>query len=146
MTLVINAGDRLPPVGWQSVERLAHSTATVEQVIDPWTDVTYLGMGTATGDNRNNLYTLATGPVEGKEKMIFMTGTGEAAVFIPMATGRLPFGSILIGTTGSDAHSQNASATGFLVFTASDQFVMLRMINSLWRITDLAGATLSTGT
>ena len=149
MTIAITQGTVRNEGGgvFSSVESLDASTATTPQAISIVTDVTNLGASTATGDNRNNLYTLAAGPAEGKEKTIFMTGTGEAAVFVPMATGRLPFGDVLLGTsTATETNTLVASATGFLVFTASDQYVMLRMINSQWAIMALAGATLSTGT
>ena len=50
MALVINAGQSLPPAGWQSAERLTQATATAFQIIDNWKEVTFLGMGTASAD------------------------------------------------------------------------------------------------
>ncbi len=163
MALVINAGDRLPPVGWQSVERIAQATATANRFIDPWTDVTFLGMGTASGITTNQYVLVATttasgvegDAVEGQEKYLLATATGRADVFILLPTqGRLPiaasmqsnFATIATSTASTGFAGLSASATGRWVFQAAGDFMRLKFMNGRWNYLDGAGATQHTTT
>ena len=76
-----------------------------------FTNATTLGMGTASGDVRNNLYTLAAG-LEGQSKFIYTTATGYAALMTTQ------------GTT---------TTTGQYVFTAGTSWAMFTYMNASWR-------------
>src|SRR3990170_739373 len=85
----ITGGERLKFAGtFQSVESMTQSTSTVPQALSLNTDVSILGAGTATGSSARNIYSLGTG-VEGQEKYIYMTATGEASVGMTLTSGRL---------------------------------------------------------
>lgn len=157
-------GDRLRFAGtFQSIEYLTQSTATTPQALSLTTDLSVLGAGTASGNIRNNLYTLGTsttvststalasttvGAVEGQEKYIFFTATGFASLIFTQATnGRIPFSEIFRGTTtASDSDTSLASATGQYVFQESGDFMHLKFINDAWRILGVSGATIATTT
>ena len=149
MAVTITGGEVQKKGGtWQSIETLTQSTATVPQAISLNTDVTVLGMGTASGFPRNK-YTLATGAVEGMEKLIISSATGEATVFIPSATTLLPFHvafAALTTATTADAVLGGSTATGQWVFQSDGDFVYLKYMNGLWHFQDLAGATKATVT
>ncbi len=106
---------------FQSSENMTQSTATAAQALSLSDAISTLSGGTASGDNRNDLYSLADG-VEGQEKMVVMLATGEAA----------------LGLT--------STATGLWVFSAAEDVLHLRFINELWRPMLNLGATFSTGT
>ena len=155
MALVINTGQSLPPSGWQSIERLTQSTATVFQVIDNWKEVTFLGMGTASAGNTNNLYQLvatstASGvdgdAVEGQEKTLLCTATGRASVFIAMPTqGRLPLEAMIqsIPAASGNIDVTMASATANWTFQTDGDFMRLKFMNGTWNYLSGAGATLA---
>ena len=105
-----------------AMETLAQSTSTVPQPIALTTPLTILGGGTATGFE-NNVFTLSTASaVEGQEKAILMTASGEAK----------------IAFTGT--------ATGRFVLTRADDLLMLKMFNQKWRVASYTLATLATST
>ena len=107
---------------FSSAESLTQSTATAAQSVSLNTDVTSLGGGTATGFGVNT-YELATGAVEGREKLVQLGATGEAKLSLGGGT-----------------------ATGQLVFAADGDLVLLRYINDVWMVMNTVGATLATAT
>jgi hypothetical protein len=141
------AGDRLRFRGtFQSIETMTQSTATTPQALSVTTDVSLLGGGTATGAAVRNLYTLGSG-VEGQEKVIYMTATGEASVIFTQPSGRLPVqvsSTIVPSATAVDAIW--ASATGQYVLQAADEYVRAVWMNSAWHVIESRGATLATTT
>ncbi len=145
----ITGGERLKFAGtFQSVESLTQSTATAPQALSITTDVSVLGMGTATGAAVRNLYTLAAG-VEGQEKIVYANATGEASVIFTQKTGRLPLSlSMIVGaaTATGAVDSLFASATGQYVFQAADEFLQLKFLNDAWQVMNARGATLATTT
>ena len=159
MALVITQGEAQHKGGtFQSFERFSGSTATAERIIDNDTDVSYIGMGTATGDNVNNLYALlatstASGvegdAVEGMLKYLIATATGEAGIRVAMPTqGRLPLAAMILidaAATG-DLDVTMASATGKWVFQGDGDFLAFRFFNGAWNFFDGAGATMATAT
>ena len=108
--------------GWFAAETLNPSTSTVPQAIALTTELTILstatgGTATATGFLRN-VFTLSTASaVEGQNKAIIMTGTGEAK----------------IAFTGT--------ATGRWVLSLADDNLMLRMLNRKWRVVNRTATT-----
>ena len=103
-------------------ETLAQSTATVAQALALTTPLTVLTGGTATGFERN-VFTLSTASaVEGQEKAILMTASGEAK----------------IAFTGT--------ATGRVVMTQADDLLLLKMFNHKWRVVSRPFATLASST
>lgn len=153
MAVSINATDPRHPGTWQSSETLTQSTATAFQALDPHIDVSFLGMGTATGDNSNNLYSLtSTGhsngdAVEGMEKFIMSTGTGEAAVYIDLATGRLPVQmAFMSNSTATTLDACAVSATGNWVFGVDGDFMHLKFMNGNWLFLNGQGVTQATAT
>lgn len=112
--------------GWFSAETLNPSTSTVPQALALTADITLIstatgGTGTATGFERN-VFTLSTASaVEGQEKGIILTGTGEVKI-------------ILTGT-----------ATGRWTLTEADDLLAIRMWNRKWRVIQ-STATLATAT
>lgn len=160
MTVVLNANDPQTKDTWSDVESLTMSTATARQSISVRTPVTQIlnggatlpGAGTATGFGLN-LFTVASyatggvGPVEGFEKWIFMTGTGEVkVVFNGMATTYTGIFEIATTTnTGPQSVMTAASATGAFTLTNVGQFIQAKMVSQQWRV--LAGqATYATAT
>lgn len=105
-----------------SLESLTQSTATAAQSVSLVHDVTTLGAGTATGFGVNT-YELATGAVEGREKLVQMGATGEAKLSVGGGT-----------------------ATGQLVFQADGDMVLMRYLNNTWLVDKTVGATLATAT
>ncbi len=162
MAVILTTGNQARLGAWQSLTTLDQSTATTPQVVFPNVDIVELGMGTASGDNVNNLYTLgATTTASGREgdavegQEIFLrtagTGTGEAACFIEMAAGRLPYDvSIEMvsagGTASFSAPEHYASATGRFVFSTDGDYALLKFMNSVWRPLAVNGATLASAT
>jgi len=165
MALVITQGEQQHKAGtFQSQESIAESTATVVRVLDNHVDVSFLGMGTATGDNRNNLFALlATSTeagtvgdaIEGMIKWLGSTATGEAAVFVEMPTqGLMPpaasiqtnpdFATSTLATTVIEM--MMASATGKWVFQSDGDFLLMQFRNGTWNYIDGAGATMATAT
>lgn len=105
-----------------AMETLAQSTSTVPQALALTTPLTILGGGTATGFHRN-VFTLSTASaVEGQEKAILMTASGEAK----------------IAFTGT--------ATGRFVLTLADDLLMLKMFNYKWRVVSAPLTTLASST
>ena len=159
MALVITQGEAQHKGGtFQSFERFSGSTATAFQVLDNDTDVSYIGMGTATSDNSNNLYALvatstASGvegdAIEGMMKYLIATATGEAAIFVAMPTqGRLPLDAMWLidsAATG-DLDVTAASATGNWVFQGDGDFLAFKFFNGTWNFMSGAGATMATAT
>lgn len=151
MAVTISTDRPLHPGTFGGSESLTQSTATAFQALDPHVEVSFLGMGTATGDNSNNLYSLtATGngdAVEGMTKFLTTTATGEAAVFVEQLSGRMSFeASALAVPSATDIDSVWASATGNWVFSAADDYLHLRFLNGAWRVIGGVGATMATAT
>ena len=96
------------------------STATTDQALSLNTDLSLLGMGSATGFGLN-LYSLASG-IEGQEKWVLSTGTGEA---------KLAW--------------QGMTVTGRSVLDANGDFVFLRYVGGAWRLVQQT-ATIATAT
>ena len=159
MALVITQGEQQHKGGtFQSSESFSGSTATAFRILDNHVDVSFLGMGTATGDNSNNLYALnATSTevgtigdaIEGMYKAIMATATGEAAVFVAHPTqGRLPLDAMILidsAATG-DLEQTMASATGNWVFQGDGDFLELRFMNGTWNFVSGQGCTMATAT
>lgn len=151
MTVAISVTNPAHPGTYGSIESFTQSTATAFQALDPNYSVSVLGMGTATGDNSNNLYSLtATGngdAVEGMEKVITTTGTGEAALFLEQVSGRMSFeASALAIPAATDIDSVWASASGNWVFSAADDFLRVKFINGSWEVVGGRGPTMATAT
>ena len=158
MALVITQGEQQHGSTWQSFEAIAQSTATVARVLDNDVDVSFLGVGTATGDNVNNKFELlATSTqagiigdaVEGMIKTMMVTATGFAGMFIEMPTqGRLPLEAMILvdaAATG-DIDQTAASATGVWVMQTDGDFMQTQFINGRWNFLRGAGATMHTAT
>ena len=143
----ITGGERLKFAGtFQSVESLTQSTSTTPQALSVTTDVSILGMGTATGAAVRNLYTLAAG-VEGQQKIIYANATGEASVIFTQISGRLPIAvSALAIPSATTVDALWASATGQYVFQAADEYLRLVFMNDAWQPYAGRGATLATTT
>ena len=159
MALVITQGEQQHGSTFQSFEGFASSpTATAFQVLDNNVDVSFIGMGTATGDNTNNLYALVAtstqagvigDAVEGMMKMLVATATGEAAIFVEAPTqGRLPLEAMILinaGATGNIDQTM-ASATGNWVFQGDGDYLTFRFLNGTWHFMSGGGATMATAT
>jgi hypothetical protein len=145
MSIVLNVGDRQARTGtFSDVESLNQSTATSRQSISVQSMVTQLATTGSTGTGFGlNLFTVASyatagaGPVEGFEKYVVMTGTGEAkVVFNGIATDYTGIFEVATNATGGGAVSvmTAASATGAFVLTKPSQYIWAKMINQQWRI------------
>jgi hypothetical protein len=158
MALVITQGEQQHGTTWQSFERIAQSTATVARVLDNDVDVSYLGVGTATGDNVNNKFELlatstASGnegdAIEGMIKTMMVTATGFAGLFIQMPTqGRLPLEAMILVDAAATGNLDvtAASATGVWVMQTDGDFIQCQFINGTWNFLRGAGATMHTAT
>ena len=158
MALIITPGEQQHNTTFQSFERFDGSTATAFQVLDNDVEVSFIGMGTATGDNRNNLYALlatstASGvegdAVEGMKKWLIATATGEAGIFVAMPTqGRLPLEAMILINAGATGNIDvtMASATGNWVFQGDGDYLAFRFFNGTWNFVSGAGATMATAT
>lgn len=143
----ITGGERLKFAGtFQSSESLTQSTATTPQSLSVTTDISVLGMGTATGAAVLNLYTLGAG-VEGQEKWIYSNATGEASVVFRQISGRLDFGvSAVYNSTATTADGTWASATGQVVFQAANEYIGMKYLNDAWHVLVARGVTQATTT
>ena len=123
MAISVTTGTQVRDGGtFQAVETLTQSTATAEQTVSGAEDVSHLGVGTATGFARNK-YLLASTAIEGMEKVVLTTGTGEA--YLRVAGG---------------------TATGAFVFGADGDMVYVKLINGTWQLLSNNGATFATST
>lgn len=147
MAITISAGDKQTNSTWQSQETLTQSTATAFQALSLKTDISVLGMGTATGFARN-LYSLASGAVEGQEKLIICSATGEAKLFVAGPTqGRLPLNVAMENnSTATTVDALLASATGLWTFQTDGDYILCKFMNGVWNYMDSKGATLATST
>ena len=158
MVLSITQGDIQHSTTWQSVEDIAQSTATVARVLDNDVDISFLGVGTATGTNVNNKFELlatstASGvegdAVEGMIKTMMVTATGFAGLFVQHPTqGRLPLEAMMLidaAATG-DLDVTIASATGVWVMQTDGDFLQCQFINGTWNFLRGAGATMFSAT
>lgn len=151
MTVSLTQGSRQHNSTWQSSETFAQSTATAQRSLDAQTDISFLGMGTATAGPVHNQYkleatTTASGregdAIEGMEKLILATATGRADVFIALPThGRLPLGLVEQSTPGATGDIAMVSATGNWVFQAADDYMYLKFMNGAWHWLSGFGAT-----
>ncbi len=159
MALIITAGEQQHKAGtFQSFESFTDSTATVDRILDNHVDVSFLGLGTSTGDNVNNLYALlATSTeagtigdaIEGMIKLIMATATGEAAMFVQMPTqGRLPLEAMILIDAAATGNLDvtMASATGKWVFQGDGDYLAFKFFNGTWNFVSGAGATMATAT
>ena len=112
---------RKRPGDWHSVETLTQSTATTPQSLNLTVDLSYLGMGTATGFGVNG-YRVTDG-FGGLRHFMVATASGEAKVFVDTGT-----------------------ATGAWVLDAVDDFLALYWLGGKWRLMASSGATLATAT
>lgn len=159
MSLIITQGEMQHKGGtFSAFENVAESTTTIARVLDNQVDVSFLGVGTASGLNVTNKYELlATSTqagvvgdaVEGMIKTMMVTGTGFAGLFVQHPTqGRLPLDAMLMidsGATG-DIDQTMASATGVWVFQSDGDFLQCQFINGTWNFMRGAGATMFTAT
>lgn len=106
---------------FQSTETLTQSTATAFQSVNLTTDLTALGMGTATGFGLNQ-YRVTDG-FAGLSKAILATATGEAKLVLDSGT-----------------------ATGAWVFSDVDDYLRLLFEGGKWRVTANSGCTNATAT
>ena len=143
----ITGGERLKFAGtYQSSESLTQSTATIPQALSITTDVSVLGMGTATGAAVRNMYTLAAG-VEGQEKWVYANATGEASVIFTQISGRLDPGvGAVVNATATAVDANWASATGQYVFQAANEFIGMKFMNDAWHVMMARGVTQATTT
>ncbi len=156
MAVSLTQGDRQNNASWQSSETFTQSTATAVRTLDPNTNVSFLGMGTATAGPVHNQYSLtatttASGregdAVEGTEKMILATATGRADVFIDLPTqGRLPLGLVEQSNPGATGDIAMVSATGTWAFQADGDFMFLKFMNGTWNWLAGFGATQTAAT
>lgn len=153
MAVTISGGGRQTNNTWQSSETLTQSTATSFQSLSTRIEVSVLGMGTATGFSRN-LYTLGSAtsetssPVEGQEKLIICSATGEAKLFVAGPTqGRLPLHVAFENNpTATAVDALLASATGLWTFQTDGDYLLVKYMNGVWNYLDSKGATLATST
>ena len=158
MALVITQGEQQHNTTFQSFERFSGSTATAFQVLNNDVEVSFIGMGTATSDNSNNLYALlatstASGvegdAIEGMVKYLIATATGEAAIFVAHPTqGRLPLAAMILVDAAATGNIDvtMASATGNWVFQGDGDYLEMRFFNGTWNFVSGAGATMATAT
>ena len=117
MTITITSGSPLRRgKTFQSLETLAQSTATAFQLVNLTTDLTALGMGTATGFGLN-LYRVTDG-YAGLEKAFLATATGEAKLVFDTST-----------------------ATGMWLFDAADDYMRVVFEGLKWRLIVNSGCT-----
>lgn len=146
MAVTITAGERQTNSSWQSIETKTQSTATTIQTLDVREDVSVLGMGTATGFLVNR-YILPTTGVEGQEKLIISSATGEAKVFVPTKSGRMSIVASSLAIPAATAVDAGwASATGLWVFQEDGDYLLLKFMNGNWMFLDGAGASMATAT
>ena len=164
MALTITAGESQHNSTWAGSETFTQSTATAQRFLNAHTEVSFLGMGTATAGPVHNQYALvatttASGvegdAVEGMEKYIMATATGRADVFIALPTaGRLPiaaamqsnFAAIATTTASAGFEELSASATATWVFSVDGDFMHLKFMNGTWNYLGGGGATMSLAT
>ncbi len=157
MTITITQGTSRHPGTWDSFERLTESTATVPQNISPHTNISFLGVGTATGGIRNRYDLLATttasgregDAMEGMEKYITCTATGEANLFIAFPTqGRLPLDATFQSQPAAtgDFDQNISTSTSTWRFQSDGDFMYLKFMNGAWNYLSGAGPTMGTGT
>ena len=159
MVLSITQGEQQHKGGtFQTSESIAQSTATVARVLDNHVDVSFLGVGTASGLNVTNKYELlATSTeagiigdaIEGMIKYMMVTATGFAGLFIEMPTqGRLPLEAMILITPAATGNLNvtMASATGVWVFQSDGDFLQCQFLNGRWNFMRGAGATMHTAT
>jgi hypothetical protein len=147
MAVTITPGERQTNDTYQSSETLTQSTATAFQSLSLRTDVSVLGMGTATGTALRNIYRLATTAVEGQEKLVISSATGQASVLVPMPSGRIGIiGSSLAVPSATAVDAVWASATGMWVFESDGDFLLCKFLNGTWQVIGGSGATLATTT
>jgi hypothetical protein len=101
-------------------ETFSQSTATTFRSISKHADITILAGGTGT-DFQRNLYSLASGGEERREKFVYVTGTGQASLFVA------------------------GTATGLFVLSGPDDFVALKYMDGKWRVLSNT-ATVATAT
>ena len=132
------------PNSWRSKETLTQSTATTVQSLSLQTEISILGMGTATGFARNR-YELASGAVEGQEKLVIAEATGEAYLRVSAQSGRIPmqiaFASL---PTATNSDSLYVTSTGDWVFQSAEDYILLKYISGVWTYIALVGATYAT--
>lgn len=123
MTISIIAGEREQRgrPGDKSRETLTQSTATHYQNVNLFVDSIVMGVGTATGFERNR-YRLASDAVEGQEVALYVTGTGEANLLL-----------------------QSGTATGLYVFTEADDYMKTQFWGDKWFVHNTS-ATLASST
>lgn len=146
MAVTINGSQISTKVSWGARESMTQSTATAFRSLSVTKEVSVLGMGTATGFARN-LYSLPTTGVEGSEKLIVSSATGEAYVFVPTRSGRMsPAASLLAVSTATSVDAMWASATGMWKFVADGDWLLCKMINGTWEVLAGDGVTMATAT
>lgn len=151
MAVTISAATSRSPGTWGAVEALTQSTATAEQTISIYTEVTTLSGGTATGFTINR-YALPAGR-EGDYKVIWHLATGEsyvrfgAAASNLMATNGIHYINIATATGGaiSALGVIDGAATGAFVLNSANDFLEARYMNGAWHLRGGA-ATLATTT
>lgn len=123
MTISVIAGvrEQRGRPGERSREILTQSTATFYQNVNLFVDSHVLGVGTATGFERNR-YRLASDAVEGQEVSLYVTGTGEANLLL-----------------------QAGTATGIWVFTEPDDYMKTQFFGDKWWV-HYTSATLASST
>ncbi len=158
MALSITQGEQQHGSTWQSFESIAQSTATVARVLDNDADVSFLGVGTASGLNVTNKFELlATSTqagvigdaVEGMIKTMMVTATGFAGLFVQHPTqGRLPLEAMILITAAASGNIDvtMASATGVWVMQTDGDFLQCQFINGTWNFLRGAGATMFSAT
>ena len=136
MPISISPGARHQTMGAQSVEVLTQSTTTVAQTLSNTSYVSALGAGTATGSMARNLYNLATTALDGTEKMIYLSATGEASLTFPWATGQHYIGRDVAGvaTATNVAVALIGAATGGLVFIHAAAWARMIFLNGGWTV------------
>lgn len=108
-----------------NAQQLTLTTATAAHLISASSDVVIFNGGTATGIASGvGVFQFASSVdcQEGQKLFVIMSGTGEGK---------------LVGN--------NTTATGYYMFTATDQFSMFRFVGAKWRQV-VAGATIATTT
>jgi hypothetical protein len=106
---------------FRSTESLTQSTATAYQSVNLTTDLTTLGMGTATGFGLNQ-YRVTDG-FAGLSKSFLATASGEAKLVLDSGT-----------------------ATGQWVLDSPDDFLVFRFEGFKWRLLVNSGCTNATAT
>lgn len=150
MAVTIVVGTQRRDFGvFAAVATHAEVSATTEIALTLTAPVIDISGGTAATDGATGgRFNLAAGD-EGQDLVIVMTGTGHTKIQVPnMATGRV--GSIFSEVTTTIATGTdfiiNTSATGGIVFTASNQYVAMKFFNSTWHIMSAGGTVLYTST